>query len=432
VAAPGVDIVSAIPGGYGTWSGTSMASPAVAGAAALLHQRHPTWTPAQIKSALVLTGRPVFNDTAHKHPTSVLAAGGGMIDVQAADAPGIFAAPSGVSFGLLRPNHGETREIELSDAGGGAGTWAVSAPGLDAPATVEIPAGGGAKLALALTPPPRSSVGNRSGNVVLTSGAHTVHIRWWGYVERPKLAKVHSRSLPVGVWHGGDTRDGAASVDHYRWPSGPAGSGLPRSYPGKEQLWSFTVPAGARNAGVEAEGAVVPQILLARDENRLAGEPALPSVGNPYLETYGRFEPVSGLLVPAAGRYFVVVETRPGHKPGPYKLRLWINDRTPPMISAVTTHIASGADALRFHVADPGSGVSPSDVVVSVDGTQEGVTVSPDGDVSVKASGLRSGRHRLVITASDLQETKNSENASALALPNTRTLHVAFTVGATG
>ena len=27
VAAPGVDIVSPIPGGYGTWSGTSMASP---------------------------------------------------------------------------------------------------------------------------------------------------------------------------------------------------------------------------------------------------------------------------------------------------------------------------------------------------------------------------------------------------------------------
>ena len=75
-----------------------MATPAVAGAAALLRQRHPTWTPAQIKSALVLTARPVFNDTAHKHPTSVLAAGGGMIDVQAADAPGLFAAPSGVSL----------------------------------------------------------------------------------------------------------------------------------------------------------------------------------------------------------------------------------------------------------------------------------------------------------------------------------------------
>ena len=61
----------------------------------------------------------------------------------------------------------------------------------------------------------------------------------------------------------------------------------------------------------------MPQILLARDENRLAGEPALPSNGNPYLETYGQFERVSGLLVPGPGRYFVIVETRPGHTPGP-------------------------------------------------------------------------------------------------------------------
>ncbi|MDX6619386.1 MAG: minor extracellular serine protease Vpr [Gaiellales bacterium] len=432
VSAPGVDIVSAIPGGYGTWSGTSMASPAVAGAAALLHQRHPGWTPAQIKSALVLTARPVFNDTAHKHPTSVLAAGGGMIDVQAADAPGLFAEPSGISFGLLRPNHGETRTLELRDAGGGAGTWAVSARGLDAPASVDMPAGGAQKIELSLRPPPRSSTGNRSGNIVLTSGTQTLHIRWWGYVERPRLAKAHSRRLTAGGWHTGDTRDGATLVSHYRWPAGPAGSGLPRAYPGREQLWSFTVPRGARNAGVEADGAVVPQILLARDENRLAGEPALPSVGNPYLETYGRFERVSGLLVPAPGRYFVVVETRPGHRPGPYRLRLWINDRTPPRISAVTSHIASGTDTLRFHVSDAGSGISPGDVIANVDGTQEVVSVSAGGDGRVRVSGLRAGRHRLVITASDLQETKNSENAAALALPNTRTAHVTFTVGATG
>ena len=432
VSAPGVDIVSPIPGGYGTWSGTSMASPSVAGAAALLRQRHPTWTPAQVKSALVLTGRPVFNDTAHKHPTSVLAAGGGMIDVQAADAPGIFAAPSGVSFGLLRPGASETRSIELSDAGGGAGTWTVSAQGLGAPATVDVPLGGSQKLELTLAPPGGSSIGNRSGNVVLTSGAHTVHIRWWGYVERPRLAKVHARPLASGRWITGDTRNGTRLVEHYRWPAGPAGSGLPRIYPGREQLWSFTVPAGARNAGVEADGAVVPQILLARDENRLAGEPALPSDGNPYLETYGRFEKVSGLLVPAAGRYYVVVETRPGHKPGPYRLRLWINDRTPPVISAVTKSLAAGSDTLRFHVSDSGSGISIPDIIVTVDGTQEEVAVTASGDASARVSGLRPGRHRLVITASDLQETKNSENASALALPNTRTVHVAFTVGGTG
>ena len=432
VAAPGVDIVSPIPGGYGTWSGTSMATPAVSGAAALLRQRHPTWTPAQIKSALVLTGRPVFNDTAHKHPTSVLAQGGGMIDVQAADAPGVFASPAGVSFGLMRPGTSEVQSVELTDAGGGGGTWSVSAPGLEGPATIDLAAGGALTLALTLAVPPGASVGNRSGNVVLTSGTHTVHLRWWGYVERSRLAKAHSQHLAAGRWIKGDTREGTKLVEHYRWPAGPAGSGLPRIYPGREQLWSFIVPHGARNAGVEAEGSVVPQILLARDENRLAGEPALPANGNPYLETYGRFERVSGLLVPGPGRYFVVVETRPGHKPGPYRLRLWINDRTPPHITQVPHVVGRGADALTFHVADSGSGVSAPDVAVRVDGTQEEVDVSPTGRVRVHIGRLSSGRHRLEISASDLQETKNSENASALALPNTRTVHAVFSVGATG
>jgi hypothetical protein len=409
-----------------------MATPAVSGAAALLRQRHPTWTPAQIKSALVLTGRPVFNDTAHKHPTSVLAQGGGMIDVQAADAPGLFAAPAGVSFGLVKPGTTDVQSVELSDAGGGGGTWTVSSPGLDAPATIDVPAGGTQTLALTLSVPPGTSVGNRSGNVVLTSGTHTVHLRWWGYVERPRLAKQHSRHLAPGRWITGDTREGSKRVEHYRWPAGPAGSGLPRIYPGREQLWSFIVPHGARNAGVEAEGSVVPQILLARDENRLAGEPALPENGNPYLESYGRFERVSGLLVPGAGRYFVVVETRPGHKPGPYRLRLWINDRTPPAITQVPHVIARATAVLTFHVSDSGSGVSAPDVVVRVDGTQEGAQVSSTGQVRVRIGRLSSGRHRLDISASDLQETKNSENASALALPNTRTVHTAFTVATTG
>ena len=55
IAAPGVSINSTIPGGYGLKSGTSMACPHVAGAAALVKQRFPTFTPAQIKAKLRAT-----------------------------------------------------------------------------------------------------------------------------------------------------------------------------------------------------------------------------------------------------------------------------------------------------------------------------------------------------------------------------------------
>ena len=181
VAAPGVDVISSLPanqgGPWGTLSGTSMAAPAVAGAAALLKERHPEWTVAQIKSALEQTGDPVAG-------VPVTRDGGGVVDLPRADVPLLFAAPTGLSFGALRASQQATRTVTLTDAGGGAGDWSAVVVGsgtVTVPSTVTVPG----QLTVTATGAQASS--GASGYIVLTHGSDVRRIPYWFLTTAPKL-----------------------------------------------------------------------------------------------------------------------------------------------------------------------------------------------------------------------------------------------------
>jgi subtilisin family serine protease len=94
VIAPGQDILAAVapPGNGGLdfnlYSGTSMATPHVAGLAALLKNLHPDWSPMMIKSALMTSGYDVI-DTGISTATRIFRQGGGHVKPNSAADPGL-------------------------------------------------------------------------------------------------------------------------------------------------------------------------------------------------------------------------------------------------------------------------------------------------------------------------------------------------------
>ena len=84
---------------YTVSQGTSFSTPMVAGAAALVKQKNPSFTPAEIKSALVTTGAQSLVEGSG--PASVLSVGGGLLDAGAAVSANITATPATLSFGSL-------------------------------------------------------------------------------------------------------------------------------------------------------------------------------------------------------------------------------------------------------------------------------------------------------------------------------------------
>ena len=436
VTAPGVSILSSVPRRYGTWQefdGTSMATPHVAGAAALLLQRHPSWSVPDVKSALVLTGRPVRGHSGEVPPTRE---GGGMIWLPQADNPLVFASPTSLSFGYLRRGGTETRRVHLTDAAGGPGSWSValqrSETGkgitLTAPPTVSVPG----RLTLRASASRGAADADSSGFVVLTRGGVNRRIPYWLHVSARALSREPHILLHGSGTYRGDTRRGRSLVSSYRYPSNPAAVGIRGLLPGPEQVFRLVLRRPAVNAGAvivsHARGVhVSPRLVRAGDEDRLTGNPGLPFDVNPYQSGYYGLVPAVGVFRPLAGAYDLVFDTRSRRTAGSFTFRFWIDDTTPPSARLLTRVVAPG-QALRLLVRDRGSGIDPQSILAAVGGRSSSILYRPStGIVELRVGRLAPGRHRLLFSVADYQETKNDEDA-ARTLPNTRVISVGFVV----
>ena len=113
--APGVNILAAVandgskngPNLVAVYNGTSMATPHTTGSGALLKQAHPDWTPAQIKSALMLTAKEnglTLPDGST--PSGFFDRGSGRIQVDVASNAGVVMDETPLDFALANPDTG--------------------------------------------------------------------------------------------------------------------------------------------------------------------------------------------------------------------------------------------------------------------------------------------------------------------------------------
>jgi minor extracellular serine protease Vpr len=455
VAAPGGDILSSVtkaldPSQFSVFDGTSMAAPHVTGAAALLVQLHPSWTPQQIKSALMTTAGPAWQDTAKTQEAPVTLQGAGLIDVDKAADPLVFTDPGSISLGDLNANRGKIEKSQLvvvSDAAGGAGTWQVElAPqAATAGATIEVPnaidlaPGGNAAVPLIATASAGAIAGENYGFVVLRRGAETRRIPYLFVVTRPAFEGAAAKKLQV--WQEGTTRFGASRANVYAYPQWAFGpppgytDEAPMNEGGAEKLYTTLVKKTIVNLGVaviqrSSNSLIDPFFLGSPDQNDVQGYAGTPVNVNAYMFDFHFDLGVAGVSFPRQKRFWVAVDSGSDsftgeQLPGRYLLKMWRNDVTPPAVRLITTRVSAGRPLLAARVLDSQSGVDPFSLVIGYRRVLVGAAAYDPLTGLVLfplprlAPRIKTGTIRAIIQAADNQEAKNVASIGNNPLPNT-------------
>ncbi|MBO1336862.1 S8 family serine peptidase [Streptomyces sp. VRA16 Mangrove soil] len=277
VSAPGVDILAARSslvsgeGAYTTMSGTSMATPHVAGVAALLAQEHPDWTGAQLKDALMSSSKEL--------DASAYALGAGRVSVPDAVGADITATGS-ADLGFYKwPYSGNgpvTRTVTYSNSSDSAVELSLAVTGApDGVATLKdstltVPAHGTASTTVT-GDGAKAAVGNTSGRITASAAGKEVAHTAFGMVKEDEryTLTVHVKDrdgAPSGAFIA--VQQLAAGVDPQGYEVGDDGTVELRLKPGTYYVDSFLNVRGSHGKDSLGLGYLAdPEVKLDQDRD---------------------------------------------------------------------------------------------------------------------------------------------------------------------